>query len=41
MRVEIPQTEIENESDFERWWFEVQRAEWEADQQQEEGSRDK
>jgi hypothetical protein len=31
---EIPQTEIEDESDYQRWLFEVQRAEWEEEQQQ-------
>ena len=37
MRVEIPQPEIEDESDYQRWLFEVQR---EAEQQQEGGSSD-
>ena len=33
----LPQTEQEGESDYERWLFETQRAEWAAEQQQEEG----
>ena len=36
----LPQTESEGESDYERWLFETQRAEWAAEQQQEGGDRD-
>ena len=32
---ELPQTELEGESDYERWLFETQRAKWEEEQQQE------
>jgi hypothetical protein len=35
---ELPQTEMEDESDYERWWFETQRAKWEEEQQQGGGS---
>jgi len=34
---ELPQTELEGESDYQRWLFETRRKEWEAEQQQEGG----
>jgi len=40
MRVEIPQPEIEDESDYQRWLFEMMRAEWGEEQQQEGGGSD-
>jgi hypothetical protein len=37
---EIPQIEMEDESDYQRWLFEVQREERGAEQQQEGGGSD-
>lgn len=36
MRVEIPESELEGESDEARWFFETQRKEWEAEQKEDE-----
>ena len=35
MRVIIPDCELENNDDYQRWWFEVQRAEWEEEERTE------
>jgi len=32
----IPDSELEGESDYQRWWFEEQPRTWEAEQQEEE-----
>lgn len=35
MRVSIPDCELEHNDDYQRWLFEVQRAEWEAEMREE------
>jgi hypothetical protein len=37
---ETPECELTDNPDYERWLCEVQRAEWEAEQQQIGGSKD-
>jgi hypothetical protein len=37
---EIPDCELTNNPDYARWLFEVQRAEWEEEQQQKGGGSD-
>ena len=36
---ELPETELPDHSDYERWYFEVQRATWEAEEREADKAR--
>jgi hypothetical protein len=37
---ELPETELPDNSDYERWYFEVKRAAWEAEEREADKARE-